>query len=193
MTPSGRPAFVAPSLLAADIGALADAARALEEAGAEWVHVDVGDGSGIAGRQLTSLGPSSIAAVRAAAPSLRVDVHLYTMDPEAHVDTLAEAMGHDGRITYQYESLTRPYEVAVGQDADGRSSNGGAALTTEEVLARARALGEQIRAAGCTAGVCIAPYTPIELIEPLVAEGEVWSSPTRVVLEPSMNPSWRLL
>ena len=85
---SGREVFVEPSVLAADVGALSAAAREMSRAGATWTHVDIGDGSVQAGRQLTSLGPSSVAAIRAAAPKLKIDVHLYTLDPEAHIDTL---------------------------------------------------------------------------------------------------------
>ena len=83
-TTSGRPAVVSPSLLAA-------AAEELVRSGAHWVHVDVTDGSAECGRSLSSLGPASIAAVRRAAPSLRVDVHLYVREPEHHVEACASA------------------------------------------------------------------------------------------------------
>ena len=90
-TTSGRPAVVSPSLLAADVGHLAAAAEELVRSGAHWVHVDVTDGSAECGRSLSSLGPASIAAVRRAAPSLRVDVHLYVREPEHHVEACASA------------------------------------------------------------------------------------------------------
>ena len=147
MQHSGRGAVVQPSLLAADMGALGAAARELSAAGATWTHVDVADGSAIAGRQLTSLGPSSLTAVRAAAPSLLMDVHLYTLDPEAHVASIAAAGAR--RITFQIEAL----EGSPPQ--------------------RARDLVASIQAAGCLVGVCLAPDTPIAAIEPLLREGEV--------------------
>ena len=155
MPHSNRPIIIEPSVLAADVGSLAAAAREIAAAGATWVHVDITDGSIEAGRSLSSLGPSSVAAVRAAAPSLRIDVHLYTLDPEAHVAAVAAA-GAD-RITFQMETMGSPL------------TGGGLAASQ----ARAKALCAAIRAAGCTVGVCIAPATPVESIEPLCAEGDV--------------------
>lgn len=141
---SGREACVQPSLLAADVGALADAAREVEAAGASWVHVDVTDGSEIAGLALSSLGPSSIAAVRRAAPSLNVDVHLYVSNPEAHIERIAAAGAH--RITFQLETID---------------------------TARAGLVAAAIRRAGCAAGVCIAPDTDTSAVAPLVDAGAV--------------------
>lgn len=153
---SGRSIIVEPSVLAADIGALSAAAREVAAAGATWVHVDITDGSHEAGRSLSSLGPASIAAVRSAAPSLLIDVHLYTQDPESHIAAVAAA-GAD-RITFQMEML-------------------GKNLSSESVLAvaqqRAKALAASIVATGCKAGVCIAPATPHYAVEPLCRDGDV--------------------
>jgi ribulose-phosphate 3-epimerase len=146
---SGREVFVEPSVLAADVGALSAAAREMSLAGATWTHVDVGDGSVQAGRQLTSLGPSSVAAIRAAAPNVKIDVHLYTLDPEAHIETLIKA-GAD-RITFQIEHL------------EG----------SPDIERRAFELARAIHAAGALAGVCLAPHTPLSAIDSLVAAGLV--------------------
>lgn len=146
---SGRPIIVEPSVLAADIGALGTAARTVAAAGAEWVHVDITDGSVEAGRSLSSLGPSSVAAVRAAAPELKIDVHLYVCDPEEHVAAVANA-GAD-RITFQMETM---------------GSGAGAQR-------RAAALAAAIADAGCCAGVCIAPPTPVDAVAPLCDAGLV--------------------
>ena len=154
---SRRPAVVQPSVLAADIGALSAAALEVAQSGAGWVHVDVNDGSAICQHSLSSLGPASIAAVHAAAPSLRIDVHLYTMEPEAHVRSVAAA-GAD-RITFQWESLLDP--------PDEQASPADGAPEQQQALRRAEALAESIRAAGCGVGVCIAPDTPAEAILPL--------------------------
>ena len=89
--PHARSPARPPSLLAADVGHLAAAAEELARSGAHWVHVDVTDGSAECGRSLSSLGPASIAAVRRAAPSLCVDVHLYVREPEHHVEACASA------------------------------------------------------------------------------------------------------
>ena len=142
---SGRPIIIEPSVLAADIGSLSAAAREVAAAGATWVHVDITDGSLEAGRSFSSLGPASVAAVRAAAPALLIDVHLYTLNPEAHVVTVAEA-GAD-RITFQMETL--------------------GAVESIEAQQRAKALAATISAAGCRVGVCIAPETPVGAVESL--------------------------
>ena len=153
-TKSKREVIVEPSVLAADIGNLAAAAREVAAAGARWVHVDITDGSLEAGRSLSSIGPSSVAAIRAAAPSLLIDVHLYTQDPEEHIAKVAAA-GAD-RITFQIEMM-------------GELIGAGAA----ESQARAKRVAQQIREAGCRVGVCLAPPTPIDAVHELCRDGDV--------------------
>ena len=165
MPHSRRHAFINPSLLAADIGSLSAAACQVAASGAEYVHVDICDGSAICQRSLSSLGPASVAAVRKAAPSLKVDVHLYTMDPEAQIAAVASAGAH--RIVFQWESLLE------GSTVSSVSSVRSVSSVDERVLERARALAASIRAAGCTAGVCVSPETPASAIAFLCAEGLV--------------------
>ena len=185
MPHSRRHAFINPSLLAADIGSLSAAACQVAASGAEYVHVDICDGSAICQRSLSSLGPASVAAVRKAAPSLKVDVHLYTMDPEAQIAAVASAGAH--RIVFQWESLLEGSTVSsvssVSSVSGGSSSSSASSISSgssgssgcvdERVLERARALAASIRAAGCTAGVCVAPETPASAIAFLCAEGLV--------------------
>lgn len=155
MPHSGRDIIIEPSLLACDVGFLNAAACEVARAGATWVHVDITDGSALAGRSLSSLGPSSVAAVRAAAPTLLIDVHLYTVDPEVHIGKLAAA-GAD-RITFQMEAM-----------GDMTCEAGASAAQV-----RAKALAKAIAAAGCRAGVCIAPDTPVDTVDALCADGLV--------------------
>src|SRR5580704_8629448 len=85
--PMNRPVIVAPSILAADFGKLAQEVRAVDEAGADWIHVDVMDGRFVPN---ITLGPPIVKAIRAAT-SLPVDVHLMIVEPEKYVDDFARA------------------------------------------------------------------------------------------------------
>lgn len=91
---------IAPSILSADLGRLADEVRAAEAAGADWIHVDVMDGRFVPS---ITFGPIIVRAVRAAT-RLPVDVHLMVVEPERHLDEFAEA-GADG-LSVQVEACT---------------------------------------------------------------------------------------
>ena len=83
--------IIAPSILSADFGRLADEVRAAQAAGADWIHVDVMDGRFVPN---ITLGPIIVKAVRAAT-TLPIDVHLMIVEPEKYVDDFAKA-GADG-------------------------------------------------------------------------------------------------
>ncbi len=78
---------VAPSILSADFGRLTDEVRAIEDAGADYVHVDVMDGRFVPN---ITVGPRAVAAVRSAT-RLPIDVHLMIEEPERYLATFAEA------------------------------------------------------------------------------------------------------
>src|SRR5262249_48343849 len=82
-----RPLRVAPSILSADFGRLADEVRAVEAAGADYVHVDVMDGRFVPN---ITIGPVVVRAVRAAT-RLPLDVHLMIVEPERYVEDFARA------------------------------------------------------------------------------------------------------
>lgn len=81
------PLLIAPSILSADLGRLANEVREVEAAGADWIHVDVMDGRFVPN---ITLGPAITAAVRKAT-SLPVDVHLMIVEPERYVEAFADA------------------------------------------------------------------------------------------------------
>jgi ribulose-phosphate 3-epimerase len=81
------PLRIAPSILSADFGRLADEVRAAEAAGADYIHVDVMDGRFVPN---ITIGPLVVRAVRAAT-RLPLDVHLMIVEPERYVDAFAEA------------------------------------------------------------------------------------------------------
>jgi ribulose-phosphate 3-epimerase len=78
---------IAPSILSADFGRLAEEVRAAETAGADWIHVDVMDGRFVPN---ITLGPPIVKAIRAAT-SLPVDVHLMIVEPERYLEDFAHA------------------------------------------------------------------------------------------------------
>jgi ribulose-phosphate 3-epimerase len=85
------PLLLAPSILSADFGHLTEEVRAVEAAGADWIHVDVMDGRFVPN---ITLGPPIVKAIRAAT-TLPVDVHLMIVEPEKYLDDFANA-GADG-------------------------------------------------------------------------------------------------
>jgi len=88
---------LAPSLLAADFGHLADAVAALEGSGTERLHVDVMDGVFVPN---FTFGTDTVRALRKVT-DLPLELHLMIVEPEKHLETFAEA-GADA-ITIHYE------------------------------------------------------------------------------------------
>ncbi len=81
------PILVAPSVLSADFGRLRDEVHAVEQAGADWIHVDVMDGHFVPN---ITIGPLVVRAIRKAT-TLPVDVHLMIADPDRFLDDFAAA------------------------------------------------------------------------------------------------------
>lgn len=79
--------FIAPSILSADFSRLGDEIRSVENAGADWIHVDVMDGRYVPNITMGSL------IVKAArnVTSLPIDVHLMIEDPDRYINDFAKA------------------------------------------------------------------------------------------------------
>lgn len=81
------PVRIAPSLLSADFGHLAQEIRKVEDAGADLLHVDVMDGRFVPN---ITIGPLVVRAMKAAA-RVPLDVHLMIVEPERYLEEFARA------------------------------------------------------------------------------------------------------
>lgn len=100
-----RRVLVSPSLLSCDFGRLAEEVRAVEAAGADWIHVDVMDGRFVPN---LTLGPVVVEAIKKAA-RCPLDVHLMIVEPEKYIDAFAKA-GADV-LTVHVEACTHLHRV----------------------------------------------------------------------------------
>ena len=125
---------VAPSLLAADYLNIGADIRRMADAGADWLHFDVMDGSFVPN---ISFGVDM--ARRAAECGLPVDAHLMIVNPEKHVDAFAAAGAKV--ITVHAEACTHLHRVL-----------------------------QQIRGAGCLAGVAMNPATSPDCLRYVLGE-----------------------
>jgi len=106
---------IAPSILSADFGRLADEVRAVCAAGADEIHVDVMDGRFVPN---ITIGPPVVRALREAAGDVPLDVHLMIVEPERFLEAFVQAGAavltvHAEASVHLHRTVTRIRELGA--------------------------------------------------------------------------------
>lgn len=105
--------IISPSILSADFGNLKAACEMINSSEAEWLHIDVMDGTFVPN---ISFGFPVMQAVKKYCTK-PLDVHLMIVHPEKYITRFAQAGAHI--LTFHYETVDNPLEVIEKIKAEG--------------------------------------------------------------------------
>jgi len=126
---SSRKILVSPSILSADFARLGEELRAVQDAGADWIHVDVMDGHFVPN---ITIGPMIVEAVKRVC-DIPLDVHLMISDPDFYLEAFHDAGAdiltvHPEATHHLHRTLTRIRELGMKAGAALNPSTGPAAI-----------------------------------------------------------------
>jgi ribulose-phosphate 3-epimerase len=121
--------LISPSILSADFTRLGEEVRSVQDAGADWIHIDVMDGRFVPN---ITIGPLVVAAVKRVT-NLPLDVHLMIADPDRYVEDFHAAGAdiltvHPEAANHLHRTLTHIRELGMKAGAALNPSTGLEAL-----------------------------------------------------------------